>query len=58
MAAGLGLLRLSPSAFWGMTLRELQSAVGVFGPNRASAPGRDELAELMNAFPDVPDRRR
>lgn len=53
MAAGLGLLRLSPKEFWAMTLREFDRAMSVFAPDSAGAPARGELAELMRAFPDV-----
>ena len=43
MAFGLGVLRLSPAAFWGMTLRELAAAMrgGVSGGRRRS--GADGL---------------
>ncbi len=52
MAAGFGLLRLSPQAFWAMTPRELDRAASVLFPARGAAPARDELAALMRAFPD------
>ena len=52
MAAGLGLLRLSPKEFWAMTPREFERAVSVFAPAETGAPGRSEFAELMRAFPD------
>jgi len=54
MAAGLGLLRLEPRAFWALTPRELDAALrGLFGPERtSSAPSRGELAALMRRFPD------
>ena len=51
MAAGFGLLRLSPREFWSMTPREMERAMSVLG-GRTSAPGRAELAELMQRFPD------
>ncbi len=48
---GLGVLRLSPSAFWAMTPRELALAIravtGVAAPMR-----RSELDDLMTRFPD------
>ncbi|MYZ50343.1 rcc01693 family protein [Propylenella binzhouense] len=51
MAAGLGTLRLPPSAFWAMTPRELAAALTP--PGTKSAPiGRDDLARLMARFPD------
>jgi uncharacterized phage protein (TIGR02216 family) len=52
MAAGFGLLGLSPKTFWSMTPRELDSAIGVLAPARSGAMGRDDLAALMRAFPD------
>lgn len=52
MALALGLLRLSPAAFWAMTPRELERALSVLPREGAKAPGRDELAELMRIFPD------
>ena len=57
MAAGLGLLRLSPAAFWSMTPRELAAALrGLLGPANTDAPlPRAALAQLMSRFPD---RRR
>lgn len=51
MAAGFGLLRLSPQAFWAMTPRELERAASVLFP-RAPAPRREQLHDLMRAFPD------
>jgi uncharacterized phage protein (TIGR02216 family) len=49
---GLGILRLSPEAFWQMTPRELAFAIeAVLG--RARAPlQRAELAALMTRYPD------
>jgi uncharacterized phage protein (TIGR02216 family) len=54
MAAGLGLLRLDPRAFWSMTPRELSAALGaVLGPGRGERPpSRSDLAALMQRFPD------
>jgi uncharacterized phage protein (TIGR02216 family) len=52
MAFGLGVLRLSPGAFWSMTPRELAAAaVGVFG-RAPSAPSRATLEALMRDYPD------
>ena len=52
MAFGFGVLRQSPRDFWAMTPHELHhAALGVFG-KRTSAPDRDVLAQLMQAFPD------
>jgi uncharacterized phage protein (TIGR02216 family) len=48
---GLGVLRLSPDAFWRMTPRELGCAIAaVIG--HAAELDRVELAALMQAFPD------
>lgn len=49
---GLGILRLSPAAFWSMTPRELlHAAEAVMGP--CAAPlDRAGLADLMQRFPD------
>jgi uncharacterized phage protein (TIGR02216 family) len=56
MRVGLGLLRLSPQAFWAMTPIEFERAVGVFASDRGIAPDRRELAALMRAFPDTATR--
>lgn len=54
MAAGLGLLRLEPRAFWAMTPKELAAALRVvLGPREAGAPlVRGDLDALMQQFPD------
>ncbi len=54
MAAGLGVLRLSPAQFWSMTPRELAAAIGVIlGPSRnAEPPSRHEFGSLLSRFPD------
>ena len=48
---GLGVLRLSPAAFWAMTPRELALAItavtGGVTPLR-----RNDLTELMTRYPD------
>ena len=51
MAAGLGVLRLSPSAFWSMTPREFARAAGWLAPANAR-PDRAGLDQLMQRFPD------
>lgn len=54
MAAGLGLLRLAPSAFWAMTPRELAAALrGRLGPSGSPVPKREDIAALMRRFPDA-----
>jgi uncharacterized phage protein (TIGR02216 family) len=53
MAAGLGLLRLSPGSFWSMTPRELAAALrALLGPTPDAPPPRAALAQLMARFPD------
>jgi uncharacterized phage protein (TIGR02216 family) len=53
MAAGFGLLRLPPQAFWSMTPRELDAALGaVLGPAGGGPLSRGDLAGLMQRFPD------
>jgi uncharacterized phage protein (TIGR02216 family) len=52
MAFGLGVLRLSPTAFWAMTPRELHAALeGVYGPCLAPL-SRSLLDGLLRAFSD------
>ncbi len=52
MHAGLGLLRLSPDAFWRMTPRELSAALGWSGA-RAAHCDRAALDALLQRFPDT-----
>jgi uncharacterized phage protein (TIGR02216 family) len=55
MAAGLGLLRLSPEAFWALTLPELAIALrGALGlpAKGGSAPEAHILETLMQLHPD------
>ncbi len=54
MAAGFGLLRLSPEAFWKMTPIEFERAMRVVRPRRVAPLGRAGLAALMRTFPDRP----
>ncbi|HEY7644688.1 MAG TPA: rcc01693 family protein [Hyphomicrobiales bacterium] len=56
IAAGLGLLRLPPAAFWSMTPRELALALrGASGlPAAPASFARADLASLMQRFPDDP----
>jgi uncharacterized phage protein (TIGR02216 family) len=51
MAFGLGVLRLSPDAFWRMTLKEF-SAVGRGMMPAPEKLGRQQFAELMLRYPD------
>lgn len=59
MAAGLGLLRLSPQTFWSMTPRELAAALRAVLGDQTSAlpPSRSDLTALMRRFPDQKDTR-
>jgi len=48
---GLGVLRLSPAAFWAMTPREL--ALAIAAVTGGTMPlRRSELFDLMTRFPD------
>jgi uncharacterized phage protein (TIGR02216 family) len=49
---GLGILRLSPDAFWAMTPRELALAIEAASGRSAAPIERAALAELMQRFPD------
>ncbi|MDQ2705177.1 MAG: phage tail assembly chaperone [Pseudomonadota bacterium] len=51
MAAGFGLLRLSPRDFWSMTPREMERAMSVLD-RQVVPPRRGDLAEMMRRFPD------
>ena len=52
MGFGLGVLKLSPKAFWGMTPKELAAAVrGAASPSSAPLERRS-LNALMDAYPD------
>ncbi|MFG1475359.1 rcc01693 family protein [Xanthobacter agilis] len=57
MGLGLGVLRLSPAAFWRMTPRELAAAAGLHATRVAPPLARADLAALMERFPDRPDPR-
>ncbi len=57
MAIGFGLLRLAPDAFWRMTPRELNAAIGgATGHAFRDAPKENDLAALMRRFPDEPEK--
>jgi uncharacterized phage protein (TIGR02216 family) len=49
MRMGLGVLKLTPQAFWAATPREIASA---FPRARREVLGRGALSALMNSFPD------
>lgn len=55
MAAGFGVLRLSPDALWRMTPREMAAALSVLegrGSRCAQPPSRGDLDTMMKRFPD------
>jgi uncharacterized phage protein (TIGR02216 family) len=54
MAFGLGLLRLSPDAFWGLTFPEFRAAArGLRGEAGLAEPlPRGAFTALMQRFPD------
>ena len=56
MAFGLAMLKLTPAAFWGMTMKELAAVVRGLAPEVISL-GRPRLAELMDRFPDGRTKR-
>ena len=49
---GLGILRLSPDAFWRMTPRELSYAIAAVTGATAAPIARADLDGLMRLFPD------
>lgn len=55
MAAGLGVLRIEPRAFWAMTPLELAAALSTLAPSppAAAPPSRHDLQRLMQRFPDL-----
>ena len=52
MAVGLGVMQLSPAAFWAMTPKEFSAAMGGAFPVGVEAPDRTALGEMMVRFPD------
>jgi uncharacterized phage protein (TIGR02216 family) len=53
---GLGVLRLSPDAFWRMTPRELALAIEAVKGRGAAPLERSALDALMQQFPDAVGR--
>ncbi|MDT3687339.1 MAG: phage tail assembly chaperone [Pseudorhodoplanes sp.] len=49
---GLGVLRLSPDAFWKMTPRELALAIQAV-TGRGAPLAREQFDQMMTRFPDV-----
>ncbi len=56
MRFGLGRLRLSSSAFWALTPRELNAAVMAHAPPGVAPLSRGALDRLILRFPDKPER--
>ena len=54
MGFGLGVLRLSPAAFWRMTPRELAAAMEAVLGLPEAALDRASFAALRARFPDAP----
>jgi len=56
MGFGLGVLRLSPDAFWSMTPRELTAAARALYGTGTAIPPMDSaaLADLRTRYPDNP----
>ena len=52
MRFGLGVLRLAPRDFWGMTPRELAAAWTAVVGERAEPINRNDLFAMMERFPD------
>jgi uncharacterized phage protein (TIGR02216 family) len=52
MAHGIGRMRIPPSEFWRMSVREWRS---VLGHGREAALTRDELDALLKEHPDAPE---
>lgn len=52
MGFGLAVLRLTPAAFWGMTLKELAAVVRAVAPEK-SVFKREGFEKLMKRYPDA-----
>jgi uncharacterized phage protein (TIGR02216 family) len=53
MGFGLGMLRLSPAAFWAMTPREIAAAMRAVLPEAPGGFGKTRLEALMRRYPDA-----
>ena len=51
MALGLGALRLTPQAFWAMSLPEWRAALSRL-PKRTAPLARADLERMMKDYPD------
>ena len=56
MRVGLGVLRLSPEAFWAMTPREFAAATSALGGGGPGPMTRVDLDALRARFPDEAGR--
>lgn len=54
MTFGMGVMRLPPAAFWGMTLRELAAVIAGVTREAKESIGRRELQALLALYPDDP----
>jgi uncharacterized phage protein (TIGR02216 family) len=52
MQFAFGQLRLSPKAFWSMTMHELNAAMAAYTAQVSPPLLRDELDQLMQQHPD------
>ncbi len=52
MQFGFGILHLSPTQFWSMTLVEFNNALQVYFGNITLPLRRDNLDSLMQKYPD------
>ena len=54
MKLGLGLLALSPGAFWAMTPKELAAAIAAISDEHTNQPiERADFDSLLQRFPDT-----
>lgn len=52
MAFGLGVLKLPPAAFWGMTLQELAATMRAMVPDQPRRMDQGSLDALIRRYPD------
>jgi uncharacterized phage protein (TIGR02216 family) len=52
LSLGLGTLRLSPEAFWALSLVEWRAILAASVPHTAAPLARREFESLMQEFPD------
>lgn len=56
MQFGFGILKLSSSEFWNLTILELHAAMRAHGMGREEVVARDWLENAMQQFPDEPNK--